>query len=180
MKIFQKTLKTIGIPVALLLILWGCARQPGTAPAAPGATAAPAASSQETAAAPDDSSSAGESASAQDVPAQEASYTSAEDVALYLHTYGTLPPNFVTKQEAREAGWDAEKGNLQDVLPGMSIGGDRFGNREGLLPDAPGRTYYECDIDYHGGRRGAKRLVYSDDGLIFYTADHYASFEQLY
>ena len=153
MKIFQKTLKTIGIPVALLLILWGCARQPGTAPAAPGATAAPAASSQETAAAPDDSSSAGESASAQDVPAQEASYTSAEDVALYLHTYGTLPPNFVTKQEAREAGWDAEKGNLQDVLPGMSIGGDRFGNMRTVAAAVFHRRKYFLDGN-RSDRRG--------------------------
>lgn len=62
----------------------------------------------------------------------------------------------------------------------MSIGGDRFGNREGLLPTAKGRKYYECDIDFDGTYRGAKRIVYSNDGLIYYTEDHYESFELLY
>lgn len=75
-------------------------------------------------------------------------------------------------------GWDAEKGNLWDVSDKMSIGGDRFSNREGLLPE--GKKYFECDIDYKGGYRGAKRLVYSDDGWIYYTADHYERFELLY
>ena len=111
---------------------------------------------------------------------EDADYTSKDEVALYLHTYGHLPPNYITKKDAQAKGWDASKGNLHKVLPGMSIGGDRFGNREGLLPDKKGRQYYECDIDYTGGSRNAKRIVYSDDGLIFYTDDHYASFEQLY
>lgn len=66
------------------------------------------------------------------------------------------------------------------ILPGMSIGGDRFGNREGLLPDAEGRKWYECDINFSGGFRGAERIVYSNDGLIYYTSDHYESFTQLY
>ena len=74
-------------------------------------------------------------------------------------------------------GWDNAKGNLWDVAEGKSIGGDRFGNREGLLPNAQGRTWYECDIDYQGGYRGKERLVFSDDGLIYYSDDHYASFE---
>ncbi len=75
---------------------------------------------------------------------------------------------------------DADRGNLWDVTDEMSIGGDRFGNREGLLPDASGRKWYEADIDYDGGRRNAKRIVFSNDGLIYYTDDHYESFEQLY
>ena len=62
----------------------------------------------------------------------------------------------------------------------MSIGGDYFGNYEGLLPEDDDRDYYECDIDYEGGYRNAKRIIFSDDGLIFYTEDHYESFEQLY
>lgn len=107
-------------------------------------------------------------------------YDQAEEVALYLHLYEELPPNYLTKAEARDKGWQAREGNLWEIAPGMSIGGDRFGNREGLLPEKKGRQYYECDIDYKGGSRGPKRLVYSDDGLIFYTEDHYASFEKLY
>ncbi len=111
---------------------------------------------------------------------KEGHYTSKEEVALYIHTYGELPSNYISKKEAEKQGWDAQAGNLDEVLPGMSIGGSRFGNREGLLPEAEGRQYYECDIDYTGGFRNAKRLVYSDDGLIFYTEDHYKSFELLY
>lgn len=108
------------------------------------------------------------------------SYTSVHEVAAYLFEFEELPPNFITKNEAYDLGWEPREGNLPEVAPGYSIGGDRFGNREGLLPEAPGRQYYECDIDYEGGTRNAKRIVYSNDGLIFYTDDHYASFEQLY
>lgn len=111
---------------------------------------------------------------------EDGTYTSKEEVALYIHTYGKLPSNYVTKKEAQAAGWDNKKGNLQKVIPGASIGGDRYGNYEGLLPDKKGRKYFECDIDYEGGYRDAKRIVYSNDGLIFYTEDHYKSFETLY
>lgn len=110
----------------------------------------------------------------------EGSYTSKEDVALYLHRYGELPANFITKSEAGDLGWRASKGNLWDVTDQKSIGGDRFGNREELLPDSSGRKYYECDINYEGGYRGAERIVYSNDGLVYYTSDHYESFELLY
>ena len=112
--------------------------------------------------------------------AEDGSYTSPDDVAEYLHFYGHLPDNFITKNEARDLGWDSQAGNLDEVAPGMSIGGDTFGNREGLLPKADGRKYYECDVNYEGGYRGEERIVYSSDGLIFYTDDHYESFEQLY
>lgn len=106
-------------------------------------------------------------------------YTSAEDVAAYLHEYGELPDNFMTKDEARKLGWDG--GSLEKYAPGMAIGGDKFGNYEGTLPKAKGRQYYECDIDTIGAdNRGAKRLVYSNDGLIYYTEDHYETFELLY
>ena len=101
-------------------------------------------------------------------------------MAEYLHEFGHLPPNYLTKKEAQDLGWVASKGNLWEVAPGKSIGGDRFGNREGLLPEAPGRKYYECDIDFDGSYRNAKRIIYSNDGLIFYTEDHYESFQQLY
>ena len=106
-------------------------------------------------------------------------YYSAEEVALYLVTYGELPGNFITKSEARDLGW--EGGSVQKYLEGAAIGGDKFGNREGILPKASGRQYYECDIDTDGkSSRGAKRIVFSNDGLIYYTEDHYESFVLLY
>lgn len=109
----------------------------------------------------------------------EGAYYSKDDVALYIHTYGQLPQNFVTKDEAEEAGWSG--GSVERYLPGCAIGGDRFGNREGLLPDAPGRKWTECDINTLGASgRGAERIVFSNDGLIYYTPDHYESFELLY
>ena len=104
-------------------------------------------------------------------------YYGVHDVALYLNTYGYLPENYMTKNEARELGWDG--GSVEDYAPGMAIGGDRFGNYEGLLPED--RDYQECDIDTLGKKsRGAKRIVFSDDGLIYYTEDHYETFELLY
>ena len=110
---------------------------------------------------------------------EDGSYTHADDVALYIHTYGHLPHNFITKRQARELGWSS--GGLDDYLYEGCIGGDRFGNYEENLPVADGRDYYECDIDtMHQRSRGAKRIVYSDDGLIYYTVDHYSSFELLY
>ena len=110
---------------------------------------------------------------------EDGSYTSKEDVALYIHIYGCLPENFITKDEARKLGW--EGGSLEKYAPGKCIGGDRFGNYEGLLPDAPGRKWTECDIGTLGkDSRGAKRIVFSNDGLIYYTDDHYESFELLY
>lgn len=113
------------------------------------------------------------------LPEEEGWYYSAEEVSLYLVTYGCLPENFITKNEARDLGW--EGGSVEDYAPGCAIGGDKFGNREGLLPKADGRQYYECDIDTDGkSSRGAKRLVYSNDGLIYYTEDHYVSFVLLY
>lgn len=108
-------------------------------------------------------------------------FTSKDDVALYIHTYGKLPKNFITKSQAQKAGW--EGGGLDSVksLYGKCIGGDTFGNREKLLPTKSGRKYYECDIDtLHAKSRGAKRIVFSNDGLIYYTDDHYETFTKLY
>lgn len=107
-------------------------------------------------------------------------YNDKEHVALYIHLYGELPPNYITKKEAEALGWVSSKKNLAKVAPGKSIGGSRFGNNEGLLPKKKGRQYYECDIDYVSGARNAKRIVFSDDGLVFYTEDHYETFELLY
>ena len=107
---------------------------------------------------------------------ENGSYTTKEDVALYLHQYGHLPPNFITKKDAQALGWSG--GSLEPYAPGKSIGGDRFGNYEGLLPDG---RYKECDIDTKGKKsRGSKRIVFDDKGNIYYTSDHYESFTQLY
>ena len=106
-------------------------------------------------------------------------YYSKDEVALYVYTYGHLPDNFMTKTEAKKLGWTG--GSLEKYAPGKVIGGDRFGNYEGNLPKKKGRTYTECDIDTYGQKsRGAKRIVFSNDGLIFYTDDHYETFELLY
>ena len=110
---------------------------------------------------------------------ENGSYTSCDDVALYIHTYGKLPSNFITKKEAQALGWSG--GSLEPYAPGKCIGGSHFGNYEGLLPEKAGRSYTECDIDTLGkSSRGAKRIVFSNDGLIYYTDDHYASFTLLY
>ena len=104
-------------------------------------------------------------------------YYSKDEVALYIHTYGKLPPNFITKNKAKSLGWSG--GSVEDYYPGGAIGGDRFGNYEGLLPK--NKTYYECDIDTKGrSNRGSRRIIYSTDGSIYYTSDHYESFTQLY
>ena len=113
------------------------------------------------------------------IPDENGSYASKDDVALYIHVYGKLPNNFITKKEAEKLGWSG--GSLENVAPGKSIGGSYFGNYEGLLPEKKGRTYTECDIDTAGrSSRGAKRIVFSNDGLIYYTDDHYETFTLLY
>lgn len=106
-------------------------------------------------------------------------YTSAEDVSAYLRRFGRLPGNYISKRKAAELGWDSELGNLWKVTDRMSVGGDVFGNYERLLPEAKGRIWRECDINYRGGFRGPERLVYSNDGLIYYTADHYRTFRSM-
>ena len=173
-----------GALLALLLVfsvLSGCG---GAAPDVPSCTAAPAADAVPAADAPSDAEadavSPGESDKSSPAALDEGGeYTSAEDVALYLHLYAHLPQNFITKKDARALGWNGV--GLDDYADGKCIGGDRFGNYEGLLPDAPGREYHECDIDtLHAASRGAKRIVYSNDGLIYYTEDHYESFILLY
>lgn len=106
------------------------------------------------------------------------SYYQKDEVALYIHQYGKLPENYITKREAEDLGWSG--GSVESYAPGRVIGGSKFGNYEGLLPKKKGRQYYECDIDTLKKKRGAKRIVFSNDGLIYYTEDHYESFELLY
>ena len=106
--------------------------------------------------------------------------TDAQTIVNYLDAFGHLPDNFITKKEARSLGWDNSWNYVGEVAPGMSIGGDRFGNYEGQLPEKKGRTWYECDVGYKGRKRNARRLLYSSDGLYYYTEDHYNTFKQMY
>ena len=108
---------------------------------------------------------------------EDGEYSSPEEVAEYLHRFGHLPGNYISKREAQDLGWNSREGNLWEVAPGKSIGGDSFGNREGLLPQG---RYHECDVNFDGGFRGSERLIYGEDGSIWYTSDHYESFTQLY
>ena len=110
---------------------------------------------------------------------ESGAYTDKVHVAAYINQFAKLPHNYITKGEAQKLGWQT-KGTLDKVAPGKSIGGDKFGNYEGILPKKNGRTYRECDIDYVKGNRNAKRIVYSNDGLIYYTGDHYKTFTKLY
>lgn len=101
---------------------------------------------------------------------------SLERVTKYVQEHEKLPPEYITKREARDLGWKDKEGNLWEVAPGCAIGGDNFDNREGKLPEKKGRKYYEADLNYKGGYRGAERLIFSNDGLIYYTLDHYKTF----
>ena len=103
-----------------------------------------------------------------------------DGVDFYLFTHHCLPENYLTQKEAELRGWDKFKGDLWDVLPGVIIGGGQYKNRDGKLPDAPWRIWYETDIDYHGGHRGSHRIVFSNDGLMFVTYDHYRTFSEVY
>lgn len=105
-------------------------------------------------------------------------YTDKDHVAAYIYQYGHLPPNYISKKDAQALGWK-DKGSLDTIAPGKSIGGDRFGNYQKQLPHKEGRTWKEADIDYIKGNRNGKRLIYSNDGLIYYTDDHYKTFKEV-
>jgi len=110
---------------------------------------------------------------------ESGTYTDKDHVAAYIHKFKKLPSNYITKKEAQKLGWK-EGGTLDKVAPGKSIGGDHFGNFEKQVPDKQGRKWTECDIDYTKGNRGAKRIVFSNDGLIYYSDNHYKNFVKLY
>ena len=88
-------------------------------------------------------------------------------------------PNLSPRAGQRNwVGSRAKTSGLPTKLKGKSIGGDAFGNREGRLPNGK-RIWHEADLDYAGGRRGPKRIVYSNDGLRRITVDHYATFKEV-
>ena len=180
MKLNKRRVAVLAVVVLLLAALWFLLPTGGDTPApAPTATQTAAAPTQSPAQTDAPTQPDPTAAPEDDLLDPDGSYTSKEDVALYIHQYGHLPGNFISKRDAEKLGWSG--GSLEPYAPGMCIGGSRFGNYEGLLPEAPGRTYTECDIDTLGASgRGAKRIVFSNDGLIFYTDDHYKSFTLLY
>lgn len=102
--------------------------------------------------------------------------TEEKTVISYVKQNHKLPDYYITKNEARKQGWDPSRGNLCDVLPGKAIGGDKFGNREGRLPD--GEKYFEADVNYHCGGRNADRIIYTQNGDVYLTKNHYKSFEK--
>ena len=104
----------------------------------------------------------------------------AQELADYIFEHGELPDNFVTKREAMNMGWQTRYRNPGDIRPGLTIGGDYFGNYQRQLPYVKGRKYYEADCFYHGGRRNEHRIIYSNDGHVWYTGDHYNTFIELF
>ena len=104
--------------------------------------------------------------------------TNDEIVVKYLKEHGELPEYYITKSEAKSLGWVPSKGNLCEVAPGKAIGGDIWTNRQKSLPTKSGRKYFEADLNYNCGNRNADRVVFSNDGLVFVTFDHYRSFEE--
>ena len=104
----------------------------------------------------------------------------AQRIADYIFEHGELPDNFITKKEAQALGWDNMYNYVSDVAPGKSIGGDYFGNYEKQLPVVKGRKYYEADCFYRGGKRNAYRIIYSTDGHVWFTGDHYQTFTELF
>ena len=181
----MKKFRLLALLLALMMTLSACVMLPDGVPAvdtdtakglpAPADTALPGTEDEETAA-PGTEDTAGADTSW--APAYGGYYYDVENVVLYLEAYGQLPPNYITKNEARDLGWSG--GSVEDYREGAAIGGDRFGNYEGLLPGGEGRTWTECDIDTLGyGSRGSRRLVFSNDGLYYYTSDHYESFREV-
>lgn len=155
MELVSKFIKNLGLLGLVLFVLLGCSAEEGAGPSL--------------------------IEEAQDLtqdlsqPSEDTPYYSKENVSAYIHTYKRLPDNYITKDQARDMGWEPNDKS------GMVVGGDRFSNREGLLPSSQGRVYYEADLsEGYSTHRGPARLVYSNDGLIFYTKDHYNTFERLY
>lgn len=102
-----------------------------------------------------------------------------EGADYWLKWHKTIPDYYITKEDAKALGWKAILGNLADVAPDKMIGGDIYQNRNGHLPQAPGRIWYEADINFTDGYRTRHRILYSNDGLIFVTYDHYETFVEI-
>ena len=98
----------------------------------------------------------------------------------WLYYKNKLPVYYITKEQAKMLGWKNKKGNLAEVAPNKMIGGEPYKNKNKHLPDAPGREWYEADISYVSGfRSDCDRILYSNDGLIFATCNHYEKFYEI-
>ena len=164
---YLKYTKILALLLALTLLLGSCVflNEPTDDPIGPGTK-------------PPDTQAPDTQPENVDLPDRDGYYYDVKNVVLYLEAYGHLPPNYITKKQAEALGWTG--GSVENYMEGAAIGGDRFGNYEGLLPAADGRTWTECDIDTLGyGSRGSRRLVFSNDGLYYYTSDHYESFKEV-
>lgn len=127
----------------------------------------------------DDSDDFEEQKSNSSVPANNVDELTKESVVIpYIKKHGELPEYYITKSEAKQKGWVPSKGNLCEVAPGKAIGGDVWTNRQKSLPVKSGRKYFEADLNYKCGNRNADRVVFSNDGLVFVTFDHYRSFDE--
>ena len=164
-----RTIRLAALLLALLMLLAGCAIKGLTVPISGGNTSS--ASQSE--------SRSGAKEALPEAPTESGPITDPQAIADYLFRYGELPDSFITKKEAEALGWDSSWNYVSDVAPGKSIGGDRFGNYEGILPKKKGVTYREADCNYTGGKRKAERIVYSSDGRVWYTNDHYQTFTEL-
>ena len=183
-----RKLRLAALLLALLMLLAGCGIKGLTVPLSGGTTSVPKAESRSGAkeALPEEPTEPKAEAAEERVteaptraPAESGPITDPQDIADYLFRYGKLPDSFITKKEAQALGWDSGLNYVSDVAPGKSIGGDKFGNYEGLLPKKKGVTYREADCNYTGGKRGPERIIYSSDGRVWYTNDHYETFTEL-
>ena len=113
-------------------------------------------------------------------PVPEGPIIDPQSIADYIFAHGELPDNFITKKEAEALGWRSTYRYVGDAAPGKSIGGDYFSNYQRLLPTGKGISYHEADCWYTGGARNAYRIIYSSDGRVWYTEDHYNSFTELF
>ena len=102
-----------------------------------------------------------------------------DGVDLYVALHGALPNSYISEAEAEAQGWKKWLGNLAEVLPGRMIGGKIYRNRDHGLPESDGRIWHEADFDYVNGYRNTCRLLYSNDGLLFVTYDHYLTFFEI-
>jgi ribonuclease len=102
----------------------------------------------------------------------------AEPLIESLRATGRLPANYVTKSAAVAAGWTPGK-PVGSAIPGAQIGGDVFQNTSSILPSTPGRVWYETDVGLSStvsrSKQPGTRLLYSNDGLLYVTSDHYNS-----
>ena len=102
--------------------------------------------------------------------------TEEKTIISYVKQHHELPDYYLTKNEAKKQGWNPSKGNLCDVLPGKAIGGDHFSNREKTLPSV--NQYFEADVNYNCGNRNADRIIFTKNGEVWLTKNHYKTFEK--